>query len=131
MGVLYFGRKFRQGRKKETMLPGPFRRGAAGIGMGNGDTESMQAKKIIVHGKVQGVGFRYFVQHAAGNLGLVGNVRNCPDRTVEIEVEGKDGDIEKFIEQVRQGPPLSWVHRVDVIDMRATGSYDSFLIEGW
>ena len=91
----------------------------------------MQAKQITVHGRVQGVGFRYFVQHVAGKLGLAGNVRNCPDRTVEILVEGDAGKIEKLIEQVKQGPPLSWVHRVDVVDIPVTGSYDSFSIEGW
>ena len=91
----------------------------------------MQAKQIIVHGKVQGVGFRYFVQHVAGKLGLVGNVRNCPDQTVEILVEGNAGKIEKLVEQVKQGPPLSWVNRVDVVDITAKGSYSSFLIEGW
>lgn len=91
----------------------------------------MKAKQITVHGKVQGVGFRYFVQHVAKKLGLTGNVRNCPDATVEILVEGDAAEIEKLIEEVRQGPPLSWVHRVDVVDIPASGAYSSFLIEGW
>jgi acylphosphatase len=91
----------------------------------------MKAKQIIVHGKVQGVGFRYFVQHIAKKLGLQGNVRNCPDSTVEILVEGNGADIERFIEEVRQGPPLSWVHTVDVVDIPVRGTYSSFLIEGW
>jgi acylphosphatase len=91
----------------------------------------VKAKQIIVHGKVQGVGFRYFVQHVARKLGLTGNVRNCPDSTVEIQVEGNAGDIERLIEEVKEGPPLSWVHRVDVVDIPAKGIYSSFLIEGW
>jgi len=91
----------------------------------------MQAKQITVHGKVQGVGFRYFVQHVAKKLGLVGNVRNCPDQTVEILVEGDAAKIEKLVERVKEGPPLSWVQRVDVVDIPARGSYRSFLIEGW
>jgi acylphosphatase len=91
----------------------------------------VKAKQIVVHGKVQGVGFRYFVEHVAVKLGLTGNVRNCPDSTVEILVEGDAGDIERLIEEVRQGPPLSWVHRVDVVDIPAKGIYSSFLIEGW
>lgn len=77
------------------------------------------------------MGFRYFVQHVAKELGLTGNVRNCPDSTVEILVEGDVADIERLIEEVRQGPPLSWVHRVDVVDIPAKGIYNSFLIEGW
>ncbi len=91
----------------------------------------MKAKQIIVHGKVQGVGFRYFVQHVAEKLGLTGNVRNCPDSTVEILVEGNAEDIERLIEEVRQGPPLSWVHRVDAVDIPVKRTYGSFLIEGW
>ncbi|MEJ2246720.1 MAG: acylphosphatase [Acidobacteriota bacterium] len=91
----------------------------------------MQAKQITVHGRVQGVGFRYFVQHVARKLGLVGNVRNCPDLTVEILVEGDAAEIGKLVEQVKQGPPLSGVQRVDVVDIPVKGSYSSFLIEGW
>ena len=91
----------------------------------------MQAKQITVRGRVQGVGFRYFVQHAAEKLGLAGDVRNCPDSTVEIVVEGEAAKIKKLIELVGQGPPLSWVQRVDVVDIPLTGSYGSFSIEGW
>jgi len=91
----------------------------------------MPAKQITVHGRVQGVGFRYFVQHTAKKLGLRGNVRNCPDLTVEIRVEGKVADIEQLIEDVREGPPMSRVQRVDVIDIPARGAYSSFTIEGW
>ncbi len=89
------------------------------------------AKHIIVHGRVQGVGFRYFVQHAATRLGLTGDVRNSPDATVEIIVEGPARRIEEFIREVREGPPLSLVERLDVHDLPARGHYSSFLIEGW
>ena len=91
----------------------------------------MQAKQITVHGKVQGVGFRYFVQHVAEKLGLVGDVRNRPDSSVEIVVEGEPAKIRKLVEMVEQGPPLSRVRQVDVVDIPATGSYDSFSIQGW
>jgi acylphosphatase len=90
----------------------------------------MPAKQIVVHGRVQGVGFRYFVQHVARKLGLSGSVRNCPDSTVEIYVEGKRADIEKLIAQVRQGPPLGRVQRIDIADVPAGRGYSSFLIEG-
>jgi acylphosphatase len=93
--------------------------------------DSVQAKQITVRGKVQGVGFRYFVQHVAEKLGLVGDVRNCPDSSVVIVAEGDAAKIKKLIEMVEQGPPLSWVQRVDVVDITATGSYGSFMIEGW
>jgi len=92
---------------------------------------SVQAKRIVVHGRVQGVGFRYFVQHVGSRLGLCGNVRNCPDSTVEIVVEGEAEKIAEFLKKVEQGPPLARVLRVDVEDIPAQGKYRSFLIEGW
>ena len=90
-----------------------------------------QARRIIVHGRVQGVGFRYFVQSAAGRLGLVGNVRNRRDGTVEIAVEGDEAVIEEFLKEVRKGPPFSRVDRLDVTEAPADGKYTSFRIEGW
>jgi acylphosphatase len=89
------------------------------------------AKQIIVSGRVQGVGFRYFVQHVGNRMGLCGNVRNSPDSTVEIIVEGDAGKMADFIKQVEKGPSLSRVQRVEVVDIPMTGSYNSFLIEGW
>ncbi len=91
----------------------------------------MQAKQIKVYGRVQGVGFRYFVQKVAIKLGLRGDVCNSPDGTVEILVEGSPEDIESLIEQVRQGPPLSLVQKIDAVDVPVKGSYSSFLIEGY
>jgi acylphosphatase len=89
------------------------------------------AKQIIVHGRVQGVGFRFFVQHVGSRLGLVGNVRNCPDSTVEILVEGTEGKIADLIKQVAKGPSLARVDRVDVIDIPIQGTYGTFSMEGW
>jgi acylphosphatase len=89
------------------------------------------AKQITVHGRVQGVGFRYFVQHVGNRLGLTGNVRNCPDSTVEIVVEGDAQRIADFVKQVQKGPSLAWVQRVDVVDIPVQGTYGSFSIEGW
>jgi acylphosphatase len=92
---------------------------------------AVRAKQIIVHGRVQGVGFRYFVQHIGNRLGLCGNVRNCPDSTVEIIVEGDSGKIADLIKQVEVGPSLARVQRVEVVDIPVTGTYSSFSIEGW
>jgi acylphosphatase len=93
--------------------------------------KSTHAKLIMVRGRVQGVGFRYFVQDAASRLGLTGNVRNCPDSTVEIVAEGNACAITDLIEQVRQGPRLARVERVDAVDIPVEGTYGSFSIEGW
>lgn len=87
-------------------------------------------KRIIVHGKVQGVGFRYFTRDVGKILGLTGDARNLPDRTVEIIVEGNAEKIADFIEEVKRGPVLARVDHVDVEDIPARGGYHSFTIEG-
>ena len=92
---------------------------------------AVHAKQITVYGRVQGVGFRYFVQHVGSRLGLEGNVRNRPDSTVEIVVEGNEKKIAEFIKLVEKGPSLAWVQRIDVMDIPAQGTFGSFLIEGW
>jgi len=89
------------------------------------------AKHIIAHGRVQGVGFRYFVQHVANRVGVVGDVRNCPDSTVEIVVQGSEKKIAEFIKQVEKGPALARVQRLDVVDIPVQDTYGSFSIEGW
>ena len=90
----------------------------------------IQAKHIIVHGRVQGVGFRYFVREAGMKRGLKGDTRNCPDGTVEIIVEGGAVEIGDFLKDVERGPALSRVKHMDVADISARGSYDSFFVEG-
>ena len=90
----------------------------------------IQAKRIIVHGRVQGVGFRYFVRQAGVERGLTGDARNCPDGTVEIIVEGDAAEIAGFLKKVERGPFLSRVDRVEIADVAVQGAYDSFLVEG-
>jgi acylphosphatase len=92
---------------------------------------NVRAKHIIVYGRVQGVGFRYFVQHVGNSLGLCGDVRNCPDSTVEIDVEGNADKIADLVKQVEKGPTMARVQRLDVIDIPVKGTYRSFSIEGW
>ena len=91
----------------------------------------VQAKQITVHGKVQGVGFRFFVQRAGKRLGLNGKVRNRPDDTVEIVVAGDAELIKEFVSQVSKGPPLSRVERLDIQDIAPVEGFRSFQIEGW
>lgn len=58
-----------------------------------------------VCGRVQGVGFRFFTQSKARQLGLVGYVRNRPDGDVEMEVEGVEDVVSEFVEAIKLGPP--------------------------
>lgn len=75
---------------------------------------------IVLQGRVQGVGFRYFVVDIAKSMGLAGEVWNNYDGTIEIEVYcEKKENLDEFCRRVRKGPPLS---RVDDLTMRVTPS---------
>ena len=73
---------------------------------------SKQTRKYVVSGRVQGVGFRYFVQQKAGKIGVTGWVRNRPDGKVEAEAEGDAAQLDAFEAALREGPPLSRVDHV-------------------
>ena len=66
----------------------------------------------MVSGRVQGVGFRWFVREAARQHRLAGWVRNRPDGSVELEASGENGAFREFIETIRQGPPGARVENV-------------------
>lgn len=66
-----------------------------------------------VHGRVQGVGFRWFTLQAAQDLGLGGWARNEPDGSVSGEAEGEWGPLDLFRERLAQGPPSARVSRLD------------------
>jgi acylphosphatase len=75
------------------------------------------ARRYLISGRVQGVGFRYFTEAAAAREGLHGWVRNLPDGRVEIDVEGEAEAVERFERNVRHGPPGARVQDVQVDDM--------------
>lgn len=70
-----------------------------------------------MHGRVQGVGFRFFVRERAALDGLAGWARNADDGSVEVEGEGERDAMERFERALRQGPAGSRVDRVDVVDI--------------
>jgi acylphosphatase len=72
------------------------------------------ARRYLISGRVQGVGFRYFTEATAQREGVAGWVRNLPDRCVEIVAEGDADQVERFERAVRIGPPGARVDRVDV-----------------
>lgn len=66
-----------------------------------------------VHGRVQGVGFRYFVLDQAEGLGLAGWVRNEYDGTVTGEASGEPDVMEAFRRELERGPAMAYVTRLD------------------
>ena len=87
------------------------------------------ARRYLVSGRVQGVGFRYFAERAAAREGLHGWVRNNPDRRVEILAEGEADAVERFERQIRQGPPGSRVEHVEVDELIPTRLEAGFTIQ--
>ena len=75
---------------------------------------SITAIHIIVHGHVQGVGFRSFVQMRALPLEIAGWVRNRADGTVEIWAEGPRNKLERLAQQVQKGPLHGSVDHLDI-----------------
>ena len=87
------------------------------------------ARRYVVAGRVQGVGFRYFTLAAAAREGILGWVRNTPDGRVEISAEGDALAIERFERSLRHGPPHARVERVDVDETIPTGRETGFAIK--
>ena len=81
---------------------------------------------VIVHGRVQGVGFRYFVLHRARALGLTGTARNLADGTVEVYAEGERAALAELEREIRRGPASADVSRVETHYGPAHGSTDGF-----
>jgi acylphosphatase len=74
----------------------------------------MERRRVIVHGFVQGVGFRFAIERAAQSRGVAGWVRNCLDGAVEAVFEGEREDVEALVAFCWQGPRGADVERVDV-----------------
>jgi acylphosphatase len=79
------------------------------------------ARRYVIAGRVQGVGFRWFAHDAAAREGLHGWVRNLADRSVEVVVEGEAESVDRLEAAVRRGPPQARVERVDVEDLAPQG----------
>ncbi|HWN99835.1 MAG TPA: acylphosphatase [Blastocatellia bacterium] len=84
------------------------------------------ARRFIVRGRVQGVGFRYFAIRAARGLGIVGTVCNMPDGSVEAIAEGETEAILEFRRDLERGPSYSQVTAVEESELDVTGRYKSF-----
>lgn len=83
----------------------------------------------IIEGRVQGVGFRYFVEEQAASLGLTGWVRNRWDGSVETVAESDRQKLEAFLIALRRGPRASSVTNVSLQWLPATGEFFHFSIK--
>lgn len=84
--------------------------------------------RVLVKGRVQGVGFRFFTVEAARRLGVDGWVRNTVDGDVELEVRGAKEQVDGLIEAVRRGPSSARVSTVRVNGIEAGEDAPGFRI---
>lgn len=80
----------------------------------------------LVHGAVQGVGFRHACELQARALGLRGYVRNRYDRTVEVVAEGTRPQLEHLLSWLNEGPSMAHVSEVEVSWLAANGEFRRF-----
>ena len=88
-----------------------------------------RAFRIRIDGRVQGVGFRWFVRRAAQELGLAGRVRNLPNGQVEVEAAGDPERLEAFRGRLRQGPPGARVAGMTEQELSPVPAWEGFVID--
>ena len=84
--------------------------------------------EATVRGRVQGVGFRYFVLRQAKMLGLSGWVSNESDGTVRTVAEGSEAAIDRFQDALTEGPPGAIVDDIRAVRMPGSGTFDGFSV---
>lgn len=92
-------------------------------------SENIKTYKILVSGRVQGVGFRYFSQSRASKYNIKGFIRNIYDNKVEIVCQGEEEELEQFINEVRKGPAFSVVSDIEKEEIKKPQKYNSFDIK--
>jgi acylphosphatase len=88
----------------------------------------IEARRYLISGHVQGVGFRFFAQDAAGHEGLGGFVRNLPEGQVEIVAEGEGEALDRFERSLRRGPAGARVGAIETEILPPTGHRGGFIV---
>ena len=91
-------------------------------------SEEILTVNLTISGKVQGVGFRYFVLRQAQELSILGWVNNKPNGDVEAFAQGEKADLERFIAKVKDGPSFSRVEDVSLNWVNEADKYFGFEI---
>ena len=84
------------------------------------------ARRFVISGRVQGVGFRWFAESAAAREGVHGWIRNLPDGRVEALAEGEADAVDRFEHAIGHGPSGARVERVDVDHIAPSGRDTGF-----
>lgn len=86
------------------------------------------ARRYVIAGRVQGVGFRWFAHDAAAREGLHGWVRNLADGSVEVVIEGEITSVDRLDAKLRRGPSGARVEHVEVDEQAPEGRVAGFEI---
>ncbi len=89
-----------------------------------------EARRFVVRGRVQGVGFRWFVEREAHILGIAGWVRNNSDGSVEVLAQGTRNQLSGLRSHLREGPRAARVDAVEESEASLVAGISSFRIEG-
>jgi acylphosphatase len=92
--------------------------------------KSSEARRFLVRGRVQGVGFRWFVEREARILGIAGWVRNNGDGSVEVLAVGSRDQLQTLRSRLREGPRAARVDDVEESEARPVAGLTTFRIEG-
>jgi acylphosphatase len=93
-------------------------------------SKEKEARRFVVRGRVQGVGFRWFVEREAHMLGIAGWVRNNADGSVEVLAIGTRDQLLGLRSRLRQGPRAARVDDVQELEAKAVPEMNTFRIEG-
>ena len=89
----------------------------------------MIARKFLISGEVQGVGYRYFAQRSSAKHQVRGYVKNLEDGRVEVLAEGTPRAVEAFRHDLAAGPTYSRVGQIEETVLEPSGLYSTFRIE--
>ena len=89
----------------------------------------MVARRFVISGIVQGVGYRFFVLRAAARHQVLGTVCNLPDGRVEVVAEGGRDAMDEFKKDLATGPSLAEITDIEETDLAVTGLYRDFRVD--
>lgn len=96
--------------------------------MQNTSNSLLKRFAIVVIGRVQGVGFRFFTKETADMYGLSGWVRNCFNGSVEIQAQGKEELMQQFFKELKKGPLFGHVSDIKKREIKTIPKEEEFKI---
>jgi len=89
----------------------------------------MKQVEFIVTGRVQGVGFRYYIYKKASEMGITGWVKNTVDGNVQVVAQGDESVLNTFIDYLYIGPPLARVDKISKVETKLLSVFHNFSVK--